>query len=159
MAGRESCQRGASAAMAWQSFRRLMSSPLRIVITAALLAGCTREPIFPTYEQKAVVAEANIPPQNYQADILAFLRNYLNNPTGIRGAFIAEPELKSAGTGQRYGVCLRFNARKSDGQYEGSKDRIVFFLQGRLDTMVDAKAGQCMGAAFKPFPELERLTR
>ena len=60
---------------------------------------------------------------------------------------------------ERYASCVRYNARKSTGEYEGSKDRLVVFLGGRLDTMVWRAADQCAGAAWQPFPELERLTR
>lgn len=59
---------------------------------------------------------------------------------------------------ERYAVCLKFNARKSSGEYEGSKERLVLFLAGRLDTMLPAKGDLCSKAAYQPFPELERLT-
>lgn len=104
-------------------------------------------------------AEPNIAPVNYKPDILAFLRSYLNDPTKIRGAFLSEPALMQIGTVQRYVSCVRFNARKSTGEYEGSKDRLVLFLSGRLDTMLPAKPEQCAKAVYQPFPELERLTR
>jgi hypothetical protein len=110
-------------------------------------------------EQAVVTSDPNIPPANYRAEILAFLRTYLNDPTRIRSAVISEPALRSTGRDDRYAVCLRFNARKNDGQYEGVRERIVFFLSGRLDTMVDAKRDQCAGAAYQPFPELEALAR
>lgn len=122
------------------------------LLLGLLLGGCAGD-------QKVVTAEANVYPPNYKSEILAFLRTYLNDPTRIRSAFIAEPELKQAGPDKRYGVCLRFNARKTGGDYEGSKDRIVFFLSGRLDTMIEDRASQCAQAAYQPFPELEKLTR
>ena len=40
-------------------------------------------------------------------------------------------------------VCLRFNAKDSTGKYEGSRDRLVAFLSGRLDTLVPARKEQC----------------
>jgi hypothetical protein len=84
----------------------------------------------------------------------------LNDPTNIRSASISEPALRpSVGSQARYAVCLRFNAKKGGGEYEGSKERVVFFLAGRLDTMVEARREQCAGAVYQPFPELERLTR
>ncbi len=99
-------------------------------------------------------------PENYRAEILAFLRTYLNDPTRIRNASISEPALRPTGRDeQRYGVCVRFNARKPEGQYEGVRERIVFFLAGKLDTMTEARRDQCTGAAYQPFPELEALTR
>jgi hypothetical protein len=104
-------------------------------------------------------AEPNIAPANYKAEILAFLRTYLNDPTNIRGAFISEPAMMQLGGVERYVSCLKFNARKVGGDYEGSKERLVLFLAGRLDTMIMAKPDQCAKAAYQPFPELERLAR
>lgn len=111
------------------------------------------------HNQPRQAAEPNIAPANYRSDILAFLRTYLNDPTRIRGAFVSEPALTQIGGVERYAACLRFNARNSNGNYEGSKDRLVLFLAGRLDTMVAAKPDQCGKAVYQPFPELERLTR
>jgi hypothetical protein len=111
------------------------------------------------HNQAREAADPNITPVNYKSDIQAFLRTYLNDPTKIRGAFISEPALMQIGGVQRYVSCLRFNARKSSGEYEGSKDRLVLFLSGRLDTMVMAKPDQCAKAVYQPFPEIERLTR
>ena len=133
-----------------------MNRTLKIAASLSLalfaLAACAGH-------QPVVVSEPNILPENYKPEILAFLRTYLNDPTKIRGAFISEPALKAAGSDQRYAVCLRFNAKKSSGEYEGSNDRIVYFLAGKLDVMVEAKRDQCGDAAYKPFLELERLTR
>lgn len=109
--------------------------------------------------QAREAADPNFAPVNYKPDIQAFLRTYLNDPTKIRGAFISEPALMQIGGVQRYVSCLKFNARKSNGEYEGSKDRLVLFLSGRLDTMVMAKPDQCAKAVYQPFPEIERLTR
>lgn len=134
----------------------------KIICLAAigsLLPAACMSPREGTYHQEVVKAEANVYPQNYKSEILAFLRTYLNDPTQIRGAFISEPELRPAGPEKRYAVCLRFNARKSSGDYEGSKERAVYFLAGRLDTMIEAKRDQCSGAIYQPFPELERLGR
>lgn len=126
-------------------------------IAALTLAACGKPGGF--YTQETVVAEPNVFPANYRTEILAYLRAYLNDPTGIRGAFIAEPALKQLVRVQRYAVCLRFNAKKTTGEYEGSKDRLVVFLSGRLDTMILAKSEHCAGAAWQPFSELEHLSR
>ncbi|HVX98600.1 MAG TPA: hypothetical protein VHA55_02265 [Pseudorhodoplanes sp.] len=123
-------------------------------LVAAALAGCSSADM-----QGTVVSDPNVIPTNYRAEILAFLRTYLNDPTNIRSASISEPALRSTGQEERYGVCLRFNARKSNGEYEGVRERIVFFLSGRLDGMTEARRDQCAGATYQPFPELERLTR
>ena len=98
-------------------------------------------------------------PVNYRADILAFMHTYLNDPRGVRGAFISEPSKRTLDNVERYVVCLRYNARKSNGQYAGSKDSLVLFHDGRLDRVVDNAKEQCKDAAYQPFPELERMSR
>jgi hypothetical protein len=130
---------------------------LRLALLALPVLACAC-----SQQQPAVITtEPNTPPVNYKAEIIAYLRNYLNDPTGVRGAFIAEPELRNIpGTPtQRYMVCLRFNAKNSTGKYEGSRDRMVAFLSGRLDTLVPARKEQCDKANWQPFPELEKLKR
>jgi hypothetical protein len=131
-----------------------------VALCAALLvSACATDP------GSVLVSEPNIFPANYRADILAYLKTYLNDPVGIREAFIAEPVLRTVDgttalvTTQRYLVCLRFNAKNSVGRYEGSRDRVVAFLSGRLDTMAFARGEQCKDAVWIPFPELEQLKR
>lgn len=111
------------------------------------------------YPQTTVTGEANIFPANYRADTIAFLKTWLNDTSGIRDASISEPALKAAGRVDRYVLCVRFNAKNSTGKYEGAKDRMVVFLAGRLDTMVNARGDECAGVKYQPFPELERLGR
>ncbi len=60
---------------------------------------------------------------------------------------------------ERYMVCIRFNAKNSIGRYEGTRDFIVAFLGGKLDTMAAARGGQCKDATWLPFSELEKLKR
>jgi hypothetical protein len=102
---------------------------------------------------------ANIEPPNYKEDTIAFLRTYLNDPTGIRDAAISQPVLKNIGSETRYVACLRFNAKKSNGEYAGSKARMAVFLSGRFDRLIETVRDQCNDAAYAPFPELERLSR
>ena len=104
-------------------------------------------------------AQSNIMPTNYRPDIVALMRSYLNDPTRVRDAYLSEPALRPAEGGQAYTVCVRYNARKSDGQYAGSKDSMVSFRDGRVDRVVDNARGQCADAAYQPFPELETMTR
>jgi hypothetical protein len=99
------------------------------------------------------------PPTNYRAEIVARMHTYLNDPTNVRDASVSEPALRTLDNASRYTVCLRYNARKSNGQYAGSKDSIVLFRYGRLDTVVDDVRGHCKDAAYQPFPELERMSR
>ncbi len=139
---------------AWTLRARRTAAIAGVLAGCLLLAACGG-----VHDQERVVADPNIAPSGYKTEIQAFLRTYLNDPTGIRGAFVSEPEVMDLGGVRRYASCLRFNARKSGGQYEGSKDRVVVFLNGRLDTMVLARGEQCKSASFQPFPELEKLTR
>lgn len=125
------------------------------MLGAALAAGACGG----VHNQGSVAADPNVAPANYKSDIQAFLRTYLNDPTRIRDAFISEPAIMQVGNVQRYASCLKFNARKSSGDYEGSKERLVIFLSGRLDTMLMAKPDQCAKAVYQPFPELGRLSR
>ena len=59
---------------------------------------------------------ANQPfPENYRAELLAFMKTYLNNPVGIHDAAMAEPVQRTVGGRLRYVTCLRFTPRESDG--------------------------------------------
>lgn len=135
---------------------------LAVVCAAAATTGCTTE-VGPTAaELKARWEAQNIYPQNYRQDLLAFLRTYLNDPTHVRGAAVAQPRLRYIGPGDRYVVCLRYNARNTDGKYQGSKDGAATFVSGKLERFFDVPREVrelCGDATFGPFPELERLTR
>lgn len=99
-------------------------------------------------------------PANYKSDLIAMLRVYLNNPMQIRDASLSDPMLLPVSGGRsRYVVCLRLDAKRSNGQYTGSREYIAVFLAGRLDQLVDAKAEQCKAAEYQPFPEAETLVR
>jgi hypothetical protein len=100
---------------------------------------------------------ANTYPANYKADILAAMHAYLNDPTGIRDAAISEPALKATGLNSRYMVCLKFNPKKNATEYAGVKELAAVFLAGRFDSFVEAPKDQCAGAAYAPFPELQKL--
>jgi len=132
-----------------------------LTVTAVTLAlgGCNDEWL----NQRSRLREANTtPPVNYRSDIVAFMHTYLNDPTGVRDAFVAEPAMRSLEGVDRYTVCLRYNAKKSGGQYAGSKDTLVLFRDGRLDRMVDntrEPREACKDAAYQPFPELEHMQR
>lgn len=122
---------------------------------ALLLGGCSHDakPIV-TSDDEAVI---NTYPKNYKADILAGMHAFLNDPTGIRDAAIAEPVLKAVGTNTRYVACLKFNAKKNATQYAGVREVAAVFLLGRLDDLIDAPKKVCTGATYTPFPELQKL--
>jgi hypothetical protein len=110
-------------------------------------------------ERKATWEAGNIYPVNYRPELLAYLRTYLNDPTGVREAAISQPALKPAGFGDRYAVCVRFNAKRSGGGYAGAKEHLATYVGGKLDRFVEATGDTCKAAEYAAFPELERLTR
>ena len=135
--------------------RRVLDSALAVVLALGL-AGCNAE----WQRNRDLATQANTTlPLRYRSDITAFMRTYLNDPTRIRDATVSEPALKDFDNASRYVVCVRYNARKSTGQYAGPKESLVLFRDGRLDRIVDNARETCKDAAYQPFPELEQLTR
>lgn len=120
------------------------------------LAGCNADW---TRERDRQVQANTTTPVSYRTDILAFMSTYLNDPRGVRDASISEPKLRALEGADRYTVCVRYTARKADGQYAPSKDSIVLFRDGRLDRIVDNAREICKDAAYQPFRELEQLAR
>jgi len=57
------------------------------------------------------------------------------------------------------GLKPRGKTKKRRFELDGSRDRVVAFLSGRLDTMAPARGDQCKDAVWTSFPELERLKR
>jgi hypothetical protein len=103
---------------------------------------------------------ANQPfPSNYHAELLAFMKTYLNNPVGVHDAAMAEPVQRTVGGRLRYVSCLRFTARESDGGYREPRERAVVYVDGRLDHVVENSGEVCAGAVYAPFPDLEKMTR
>lgn len=98
-------------------------------------------------------------PDNYRAELLAFMRTYLNNPAGVHNAVMAEPVQRTVGGRLRYVSCLRFSARESDGTYRDPRERAILYVNGRLDRLVENPGDICAGAVYAPYPDLEKLTR
>ncbi len=98
-------------------------------------------------------------PANYRAELLAFMKTYLNNPVGVHGAAMAEPVQRTVGRRLRYVSCLRFIPRESDGSYGDVRERAVLYVDGRLDRLVENATEICAGAVYASFPELEKMTR
>jgi len=101
--------------------------------------------------------EINIYPAKFKDQIELTLINTLGDPTNIHSAYYSEPVLDPAGSIRTYYSCLRFNARGSDGEYMGSRDYIVYYYGGELNQLIGATPEQCGKAAYKPYPELEKL--
>lgn len=137
---------------------------LLAAISAVLaVGGCSTTEVGPSDAELRANWEAqNVVPAHYKQDLLAYLRTYLNDPTQIRGAAVSSPQRKVVGPGERYITCVRFNARKSDGKYAGSKDGVAVYMSGKLERFFDTPRQVrelCKDAAYAPFPELEKLTR
>jgi hypothetical protein len=98
-------------------------------------------------------------PDNYRAELLAFMRTYINNPVGVRNAEMAEPVQRTVAGKQRYVSCLRYYPRESDGTYREIRERAVMYVNGRLDRLVENVSDVCAGAAYAPFPEMEKMQR
>jgi hypothetical protein len=98
-------------------------------------------------------------PNNYRAELLAFMKTYLNNPVGVHEAVMAEPVQRDVNGKMRFVSCLRFSPRESDGSYREAQERAILYVNGRLDRIIEKPAEICAGAVYAPFPELEKLTR
>lgn len=99
----------------------------------------------------------NLFPSDYKNEILTTMTSSLDDPTNVRSAYISEPALRPAGKEERYVVCVRSDSRDVNKRYTGVKDRIAIFYGGHLTQLIDATKEQCGSAAYRPFPELEKL--
>ena len=159
--------------------RRLLTL---ILGSAFLLGACSHDHV----SEDAAAGSAdpiNVPPANYKPDILGAMHAYLNDPTDIHDAAIADPALKSVGNNTRYVACLKFNAKKNAREYVGVKEIAAVFVAGRFDRFETSREpphgsshepspeaslqvpwhepphDPCAGARYAPFPELEKLSR
>ena len=110
-----------------------------IALLGALLAACG---------YKAVDVK-HIAPTNYRDQIALMLAHALPDPVGIRDATVGDP--MRIGEGPYY-VCLRYRMRGSQ-----PKEQAAFFFNGQVNQLVDATPELCGKAAYKPYPELEKL--
>jgi hypothetical protein len=155
--------------------RRLVVAGTACALLATPLANCAGNGHARSDER------ANVYPENYRSELLGFLHTYINDPTQIRDAAIAEPVLRlvsdtpdrgnspldkisrsferSSGPQERYIVCVRYNAKDRDGRYTGLKQGMVVYTGGRFDRLYEQRQGPCEQANYKPFPELEALSR
>jgi hypothetical protein len=130
-----------------------------ILLLPLLLAACAGDGQNSiTYTDDRGVANQPFP-TSYRVELLAFMKTYLNNPVGVKEAVIAEPVQRTVGGRLRYVVCLRYNAKDRDGSYLGLRERAVLYVDARLDRIVEEAGEICAGAAYAPFPDLEKMTR
>jgi hypothetical protein len=142
-----------------------LASAFVLLLAPLALAACGTTDIEPTQAQLSDAWEsANVAPVDYKADIVAFMRSYLNDPTNVRNAAVSAPVRKRipGDPGDRIVSCLRFNAKTSSGRYAGDKTGVVVYGSGKLDHFVDTPKlvkPVCEGVALEPFPALQHLTR
>jgi hypothetical protein len=132
-----------------------------ILLLPIMLAGCMSdgdEARSISFTSDRGVGEQPFP-ANYRAELLAFMKTYLNNPVGVRDAVMADPVQRSVGGRQRYVSCLRFSPKDSDGGYREARERAIVYVDGRLDHVVEKAGELCAGAAYAAFPDLEKMTR
>jgi len=130
---------------------KMAASACLLSVLAVGLTGCSGS------GSKQPEENPNVFPADYKNEILLTMTSTLDDPTNVRGAFISEPALRQAGKEERYVVCVRSDSRNANKQYTGSMDRIGYFYAGHLNQLIDATKEQCGNAAYKPFPELEKL--
>jgi hypothetical protein len=133
-----------------------LAAGLIFVVGALLLGACSHNAPSTTVVENP---ELNAPPADYRREIVAAMHAYLNDPTGIRDAEIAQPAVKTVSNLQRYIVCVRFNAKKRGNEYAGVKEVAAVFMVGRFDHFVDKAKELCADASFTPYPELQKLSR
>lgn len=129
-----------------------------MLVVSLALTGCSSEW---TASRDFATQVNSVYPQNYRTEIVALMRTYLNDPTGVRDAFVSEPAQRAIDGADRYASCVRYNAKKSGGGYAGSRDSMVLFRAGRLDRIMDSEfaRAQCKTAKYAPFPELQQMSR
>jgi len=132
---------------------------MSLLALSVVISACASENYEVSQEVRKAEWEAkNLYPHNYRAEIIAYLRTYLNDPTGLKDAAISEPVRKPMGLGDRYVSCVRYRAKGGSSETAPSREHLVVFVQGKLDAFKDGKE-QCSGVSYVPFPELEALTR
>jgi hypothetical protein len=136
------------------------------IVLAACAGGFSGFPGFPgSDDSKSMTYTAdrngtNQPfPNNYRAELLAFMKTYLNNPVGVHEAVVAEPVQRTVGGHVRYVSCLRFAPKEPDGSYREPRERAILFIDGRLDRIAENAGELCAGAIYAPFPEMEKMLR
>ena len=131
-----------------------------ILLLPIALAACARSEDGRIITYTDDRGTANQPyPDNYRAELLAFMKTYLNDPVGVQGAAVAQPTQRVVFGRLRYVTCLRFTPRESDGSYRDVRERAVLYVNGRLDRLVENAGEICAGAVYAAFPELEKMTR
>ena len=120
-------------------------------VFAAALAACS--------QSAPPKVDPNIVPTRYKDEIIDALRTIFNkNETkSITNAMISDPVLRPIGSEQHYVVCVRYTAHGTVYNLTANAERIAYFYGGHLNQLVEATKEQCGSAAYKPFPELDKV--
>jgi hypothetical protein len=96
-------------------------------------------------------AALNSFPNDYQSDVLRFLRTSMNDPK-FHDASVSEPLLKPIGGAvSRYVVCVRFNDQNDADAHQHINDKLAIFFRGGVNQLIDAHANQCGSVAYQPL--------
>jgi len=79
---------------------------------------------------------------------------HLSGITPALGRRSADAALACAEAAQSRGIKVSF-----DGNYRGQRERAVLYVDARLDRIIEEAGELCAGAAYVPFPELEKMAR
>ena len=101
--------------------------------------------------------EENVYPADYKVRIKEWLALQVADPKSIRDAYIAEPALKARGAVTRYIVCLKYDAKGENGQYQGNKEFAAFYYAGQITQIAEATRETCENALYRPYPEIEKM--
>ena len=128
-----------------------------------LLAACSGS-LEPTQDELKKAWDArNVAPVNFKADIVAYMRSYLNDPRDVKNAAVSTPALKTlpGDPGDRIVSCVRYSSKRvSTGQYAATKTGIAVFTNGRLDRFIETPIVVqqiCKDAEMIAFPELQAM--
>ena len=126
---------------------------LFLVIVAALTA-CSDDK-----KTAGTLVNPLVMPAHSRSEIIATLRDLFekNDTIRVTDAVVSDPVIKSVGSSQLYTACVRYTAHGTSPGMVGTAERIGYFYSGHLNQLVPADEGQCKGAAYKPFPELNEL--
>ena len=118
---------------------------------AAALAACAPD--------KTPNVESNVPPIHYKDEIIETLRKIFdqNETASVSNAMISDPALRPVGGEQHYTVCIRYTAHGTIYNLTADAERIAYFYGGHLNQLIEATKEQCGNAAYKPFPELDKV--
>jgi len=104
-------------------------------------------------------ADSNTIPTKYKDEVIETLKELFvkTDTVSVTGAFITDPTLRPVDNEQHYTICVRYMAHSTVPGVTGNAERIGYFYNGHLNQLVEADGGQCRGAPYKPFPELDRV--